>query len=213
MSERRLPVYLVLDTSGSMSGDPIESVKQGVRALLADLKSDPRAIETAFLSVITFNSTAQQIRPLIELSLFREPNLIASGSTAFGEALEVLTECVEREVKKTTQKQKGDWKPLIFIMSDGQPSDEWRQPAENMKQKKIGNIIALAAGTSADAEMLKHVADTVLSMGDMSPGQIQAFFKWVSASIKTTSQSVAQIMLEGSPINLPAPPPGIQIIP
>ena len=58
---RRLPVYLVLDTSGSMTGEPIEAVRQGVKALLADLRGDPQALETAYLSVITFNNTAQQI--------------------------------------------------------------------------------------------------------------------------------------------------------
>ena len=51
---RRLPVYLVLDCSGSMSGEPIEAVCQGVKALVADLRTDPQALETAYLSVITF---------------------------------------------------------------------------------------------------------------------------------------------------------------
>ena len=64
---RRLPVYLLLDCSGSMSGEPIEAVKQGIKALLTELKGDPQALETACLSVITFNSTARQISPLTEL--------------------------------------------------------------------------------------------------------------------------------------------------
>ena len=64
MSSRRLPVYLVLDCSGSMFGDPIEAVNQGVKALVAELQSEPYAIETAYLSVITFESTAQQVCPL-----------------------------------------------------------------------------------------------------------------------------------------------------
>ena len=44
---RRLPVYLLLDCSGSMSGEPIEAVKQGIKALLTELKGDPQALETA----------------------------------------------------------------------------------------------------------------------------------------------------------------------
>ncbi|MBQ4310052.1 MAG: VWA domain-containing protein, partial [Oscillospiraceae bacterium] len=55
---RRLPVYLLLDTSGSMTGDPIEAVRQGVKALVSELRGDPQALETAYLSVITFASTA-----------------------------------------------------------------------------------------------------------------------------------------------------------
>src|SRR4051812_23839927 len=83
---RRLPVYLLLDCSGSMSGEPIEAVRQGVRALINALKGYPMALETAYLSVITFGSTAQQICPLPELAAFKEPRLDASGATAMGDA-------------------------------------------------------------------------------------------------------------------------------
>ena len=61
---RRLPVYLLLDTSGSMTGEPIEAVKNGVETLLSTLRQDPYTLETAFVSVITFDSTARQIVPL-----------------------------------------------------------------------------------------------------------------------------------------------------
>ena len=50
---RRLPIYLLIDTSGSMMGEPIEAVKQGIRTLITELKGDPQAVETAYLSVIT----------------------------------------------------------------------------------------------------------------------------------------------------------------
>lgn len=54
---RRLPVYLLLDTSGSMYGEPIEAVKNGVQTLISTLRSDPYALETAYISVLTFNTT------------------------------------------------------------------------------------------------------------------------------------------------------------
>ena len=92
---RRLPVYLLLDCSGSMMGEPIEAVRQGVKALLSELRGDPQALETAYLSVITFDSTARQITPLTELMQFKEPELNASGATALGGALKVLMDCVK----------------------------------------------------------------------------------------------------------------------
>ena len=58
MSDRRLPVYLVLDVSGSMSGEPIEAVRMGLKQLLSDLQDNPQALETVWLSVITFGSSA-----------------------------------------------------------------------------------------------------------------------------------------------------------
>src|SRR3954466_7590681 len=92
---RRLPVYLVLDCSGSMTGEPIEACRQGLKALLADLRSDPQALETAYLSVITFSNSAQQVCPLTELTSFTEPDLNAGGVTALGEALNVLERCLD----------------------------------------------------------------------------------------------------------------------
>ena len=79
---RRLPVYVVLDCSGSMTGEPIEACRQGLKALLADLRNDPQALETVALSVITFESKAQQLTPLTDLGEFTEPTLTAGGSTA-----------------------------------------------------------------------------------------------------------------------------------
>lgn len=210
-ASRRLPVYLLLDVSGSMSGDPIEAVRQGMKTLLGELKSDPQALETVWLSIITFGSSAQKAVPLTELILVKEPELTASGSTAFGGALRLLKDSIATEVRQTTATQKGDWKPMVFLMTDGAPTDDWEGPADEVKGAKIGNIIALAAGAHADAEKLKRVAGTVLRMADLQPGALQAFFKWVSASVSVSSISVAQAA--DAPITLPPPPAEITIIP
>jgi len=212
---RRLPVYLLLDCSGSMTGEPIEAVRQGVKALLGDLRGDPMALENAFLSVITFASSATQVCPLTDLASFTEPTLTAGGTTALGEALRLVESCIDNEVNKASQTQKGDYKPLIFLMTDGQPTDSWELAADQIKARKPGNIIACAAGPGADANMLKRITEIVVELKTLQPEQLRAFFKWVSSSIKTASHKIDQNPNQDQTgVNL-APPPqnsGINIV-
>jgi len=210
---RRLPVYLLLDTSGSMSGEPIESVKNGVQILVSTLRQDPYALETAFLSVITFDSDAKQIVPLTELASFQTPSLKASGTTELGAALSLLAKCIDNEISKTTAEVKGDWKPLIFIMTDGSPTDDWKKGLDNLKKIRTGLVIACAAGPSADPSILKQITEVVVQLDTADASTIKAFFKWVSASVSTGSQKVDQGQKEVMGLDdLPAPPPEVNIV-
>ena len=104
--------------------EPIEAVNNGLQALVSELRQDPQALETAFLSIITFDSEAKQIMPLTELASIQIPNLVANGLTEMGAALSLVAEKIENEVTKTTPDTKGDWKPYIFLMTDGLPTDD-----------------------------------------------------------------------------------------
>lgn len=212
MFVRRLPVYLLLDCSSSMTGQPIEQVRQGLRALLDDLMTEPMALETVYLSVITFHTTAQQVIPLTELMQLKEPEIQANGTTALGAALTLLKECLEKEICKNSEVQKGDWKPYVFLMTDGMPTDSWESIADEFKSHKIANIIAFAAGPHANILNLKRITDILLKSEELSPGALKVFFQWMSQSILLTSKSV-KVLKEEMPLDLPPPPPQIQIVP
>lgn len=210
---RRLPVYLLLDTSGSMSGDPIEAVKNGVQVLISTLRQDPYALETAYLSVITFDATARQVVPLTELATFQTPLIAATGTTAMGEALSLLAERIEAEVGKSTADTKGDWKPLVFMMTDGSPTDDWKLGLERLRKVRTGLIVACAAGQSADTTVLKQITEVVVQLDTADSNTIKAFFKWVSASISTGSQKVDAGQKEVVGLNdLPPPPPEVNVV-
>ena len=210
---RRLPVYLLLDCSGSMYGEPIEAVKNGVQVLVSTLRQDPYALETAYLSIITFDSSAQQVSPLTELAAFQQPNIQASGCTALGEALALLSQKADQEVTKTTAEQKGDWKPLVFIMTDGEPTDDLNKGLEEFRKRKWGMVVACAAGAGANTETLKKITENVVSLDTADSATIKAFFKWVSASVSSGSMKVEETGAEATTLSeLPPPPPEVNIV-
>lgn len=210
---RRLPVYLLLDTSGSMYGEPIEAVKNGVQTLISTLRSDPYALETAFISIIAFNTKAEQIAPLTELAAFQQPAIEASGCTALGEALSLLAQKVDNEIVKTTQEVKGDWKPIVFIMTDGEPTDDLEKGLADFRKRKFGMVVACAAGQGANTDTLKKITDNVVQLDTADSATIKAFFKWVSASISTGSQKVEDAHGDMTSMSeLPPPPPEVNIV-
>jgi uncharacterized protein YegL len=110
--------------------------------------------------------------------------------------------------------QKGDWKPLIFLLTDGNPTDRWQSAADELKNRRPGNVIAVACGESMDTNVLKSITETVLVMKDMSPNAFSQFFKWVSSSIKQTSAKCGSQPGQASGgVTLPPPPPQITIVP
>lgn len=210
---RKLPVYLLLDTSGSMFGEPIQAVENGVKVLVSTLRSDPYALETAYLSIITFDSTARQVAPLTELAQFQEPTLTATGCTALGEALTLLSQCVDREVAKTTPEKKGDWKPLVFIMTDGEPTDDLNKGLEEFRKRKFGMVVACAAGSRVNTDTLKKITECVVSLDTADSATIKAFFKWVSGSVSSSSVKVEESGAEAQSLSeLPPPPPEVNIV-
>jgi uncharacterized protein YegL len=210
---RKFPVYLLLDTSGSMSGEPIEAVKNGVQVMISSLRQNPSAMETAFISVITFDSTARQLVPLTDLASFQMPDIRATGTTALGEALSLVSNCIDREVTKTTTEQKGDWKPVVFIMTDGVPTDTWQHGLEDFKKRKISVTVACAAGMGADTGVLKQITQNVLRLDTLDSQAIAKFFVWISASIGVTSTRIEGTGKEVAGLDeLPPPPAELNIV-
>ena len=196
-----------------MFGEPIEAVRNGVNVLVSTLRQDPYALETAYLSIITFDSTAKQITPLTELASFQPPVIDVNGCTALGEALSLLASCVDREVTKTTAEVKGDWKPLVFIMTDGVPTDTLSKGLNEFKKRKFGTVVACAAGAGADTNTLKQITENVVSLDTADSATIKSFFQWVSASISTGSMKVEETGSEvGSLSELPPPPAEVNIV-
>jgi uncharacterized protein YegL len=166
--------------------------------------------------VISFNDQAYQL-DMAPITHFTPPQLFASGMTALGAALHLLNESLDRDLIPNEPGRKGDYKPLIFVLTDGQPSDAWQAEAERLRERATStrplNIIGLAIGDDADIAVIRQIASTTLKMQNVSAENIRAYFDWVSASIKTASQSgqLAVAEGEGTRVKPSAPPQGVEI--
>jgi len=207
---RRLPVYLLLDVSGSMSGEPITAVQNGVQTMVSALMGEPQALESAYLSVITFSNSAEQLIPLTDVNQFNPPQLKAGGMTSLGEALKLVAECAEREVVKNTASEKGDWRPLVFILTDGCATDDVEKGLAEFKKRKWGIVVACAAGSQADTDELSKITEAVVTLDTADSSTLAAYFRWLSASIASSAKSVGANKEPSGVDELPPPPSEIK---
>jgi uncharacterized protein YegL len=193
-----------------MLGEGMDSLQKGLSMLMMDLHSDPHALETAWLSVITFSDTARQVLPLTELFQARIPPLSVRPGTSLGAALDLLQDCIAREVRTHSETRKGDWKPMVFLLTDGNPTDRWEEAAARLKSQASSrpmNLIAIGCGDEVDPYVLMQVSNTVLRMDD-NPESFVELFQWISSSLKITSQAVSGAST--GPISLEKLPEGIE---
>lgn len=212
MESRRLAVYLLIDTSGSMHGEPIESVNIGLRTLLSSLRQNTYARESIHMCIVTFDSLINEVLPLTPLNNIQLPEITCpkSGGTFLGEGLEVVFQKVKNDFVESTPDKEGDWKPVLIIMSDGKASDSlaYEEVIPKIKSLPFSNIIACAAGPKSVPDQLKELTSNVVSLDTMDSSTFSTFFKWVGDTVAhggdASNQSTAS--------ELPPPPPQITVV-
>jgi uncharacterized protein YegL len=183
---RRLPVYMLIDCSGSMNGDAIEAVGQGFKNLTTMLNNDPTTCDVVWFSIIVFDSTARQLFPLCPIGDYKELPLKVGGSSNLGRALQFLSDCVKDEVRKQTKEERGDWKPLVFLMSDGKPTDDWEKVCKTAGSEI--NLIACGVGADAAVGNLKKITERVVLMKDMTQETLDQFIDFIRSLTTMASQ-------------------------
>lgn len=184
----------MIDISESMVGDPIGKVQEGMDGILKELRTDPTVLETVYISVIAFAGRAKTLTPLTEILEFSPPSLPIGGGTSFGGAMDHLMSEIDARVTKTTTERKGDWKPIVFLFTDGVPTDDSREAVEkwNAGYRNRAHLITVSLGESTDTFVLRKLSENNLILKDIdSPEEWREFFRWITASIKTQSASVS----------------------
>lgn len=189
---RRLPIYFLIDVSESMVGDPIRQVEDGMATIIKSIKTDPYAIETVWISIIVFAGQAKTLVSLQEVVSFYPPRFPIGGGTSLSNGLGHLMFELRKNIVKTTTEQKGDWKPIVFLFTDGVPTDDSKNAIDEWKQnwKQAANMVAISFGENTDTSLLGELTENVLQFNNATSEDYQKFFKWVTDSIKTNSISV-----------------------
>jgi uncharacterized protein YegL len=175
---RRTPVYLLLDTSSSMEGAPVESLHNALEQFQKEMTDDPFASEVVHVGVIVFGNEAELITGgLVPIEDFHPPTLEAEGVTRLDEAFKKLRTSLDQDVQKPVKgKRKGDGRPIVFVLTDGQPtdakgysSDNWESARDSVVSDQIGgtaskgsvrlyDIYAIGLGPDPDSDTLKAIS-------------------------------------------------------
>lgn len=177
-----------------MVGEPLQQVEEGIATIIKELKTDPYALETAYISIIGFAGKPITIVPFQDLITFYPPRLFVGPGTDLGSGLGHLMYELRRNVKATTMEAKGDWKPIVFLFTDGAPTDDPSAAIAEWKSNwaRKANMVAVSFGNEADLSVLNQISDNVLVFNNSSASSYSRFFKWISGSIKSTSLSIEQ---------------------
>jgi uncharacterized protein YegL len=98
-------------------------------------------------------------------------------------------------------------------MTDGNPTDDYKAALPRFKKQQVGVVVACAAGHEIDDSVLKSITENVVRIDATDSAAFAAFFKWVSDSVKTSSQKIDLSKKEvGGMDELPPPPPEVNIV-
>jgi uncharacterized protein YegL len=202
--EPRCPCILLLDTSGSMKGQPIKELNEGIEVFKDELAADALAAKRAEIAVVTFGPV-QVESDFQTAGAFSPPTLSAGGVTPMGEAIQKALEMVEQRKNRYRQNGIAYYRPWIFLITDGAPTDEWQTSALDVEEgEKSGSFSFFAVGVeNADMEVLGQIATRQpLKLKGL---QFRDLFVWLSKSMRRVSESNPG---DSVPLENPANPDG-----
>lgn len=205
---RRLPIYILINTSSSLSNEILQNFKDSINLLIETLKEDPYALETVYVSIITFDSTITCLCSLSPLTSFKMPSInIGKQESSLGHTLLQLTTIIDNELIKNTYEQKGDWKPLIFIFTANDSVIDITEEVEELICHKCGRIIICTKTDSVNLGKYKKITEVILPIESLDKHIINSQFYWISESINTCER----VNPYNSDLELPPSPNSIYI--
>ena len=186
--ENRCPVVLLLDTSGSMFGQPIEELNRGVALFRNDILRDTKASLRVEVAIVSFGPV-QLRQDFTTIDKFNPPVFEAQDITPMGEAIEYSLDLLEK--RKATYKTNGIqyYRPWIFLITDGAPTDSWHNAARLVRDaeaKKRVSFFAVAV-EGADINILRQISPLNRPPMQLNGLDFRELFLWLSHSLCSAS--------------------------
>lgn len=188
----RVPVCLCLDVSGSMSGEKISELNQGINLFYNAIKDDEVALYSAEISIVTFGTTASCVRDFSSLELQpNAPHLVAWGPTPMGEAINLAIDLLEKRKNEYKEKGVDYYQPWLVLMTDGEPTDNISEAVSkvvNLVNNKKLTVFPIGIGRDANMTTLASFSPNRAPLR-LQGLKFKEFFAWLSQSVSRVSQS------------------------
>jgi uncharacterized protein YegL len=191
--EPRCPCVLLLDTSGSMSGEKIAALNAGLQTFRDDLLQDNLASKRVEVAIVAFDTTVRVEHEFATAEHFQAPTLTAQGltftATGINKALDLL------QARKREYKDNGItyYRPWVFLITDGAPYGEdaylLTQAAQRVKEEETNKRVAFFAVGVESADMNQLQTMSVRSPIKLKGLSFREMFVWLSASMQRVSHS------------------------
>lgn len=190
---RPLPVIVLADTSGSMAvNGKIDALNEALKSMILSFGRETRLRAEIQVGLITFGGDAAQAHvPLVGAHRIDGVQaLSASGRTPMGSAFIMARQWLEDKALVPSRA----YRPVLVLVSDGEPTDDWKGPLEALKTSERGQKatrFAMAIGADADRQMLRQFANDLEAPVFEADGarDIVKFFRAVTMSVVARSSS------------------------